>query len=121
MRKTALFALSLALCAFCFASGSRAQSTTGRLDFLARVTPTGARSEPVREFTFYILTKSYTEIVKEMEDKDPIPPRDEFIDTLKVSPELKAWLKEHEILDLTMPDVDKAITPDDVMHVPEFK
>jgi hypothetical protein len=121
MRKTALFALSLALCAFCFANGLRAQSPTGRLEFLARVTPTGARPEPVREFTFYILTKSYTEIVKEMEDKDPIPPRDEFIDTLKVSPELKAWLKEHEILDLTMPDVDKAITPDDVMHVPEFK
>jgi hypothetical protein len=121
MRKAALFTLSLALCAFCFAGASPAQSTTGRLEFLARVTPTAGRPEPVREFAFYLLTKSYTEIVKEMEEKDPVPARNEFIETLKVSPELKAWLKDHEILDLTMPDADKAITPEDVMHVPEFK
>lgn len=121
MRKTALFSLFSALCAFFFAGAAQAQSTTGTVEFLARVTPTAARPEPVRDFTFYILTKSYVEIVKEMEEKDPIPARNEFIDTLKVSPELKAWLKDHEILDLTMPDVDKAITPDDVMKVPEFK
>jgi hypothetical protein len=121
MRKVALFTLALALCAIFFAGASLAQSATGTIEFLARVTPTGARPEPVRDFTFYVLTKSYTEIVKEMEDKDPIPARNEFIETLKVSPELKAWLKDHEILDLTMPDVDKSITPEDVMRVPEFK
>jgi hypothetical protein len=121
MRKAALFTLSVALCDIFFAGASLAQSATGTIEFLARVTPTGARPEPVRDFTFYVLTKSYTEIVKEMEDKDPIPARNEFIETLKVSPELKAWLKDHEILDLTMPDVDKSITPEDVMHVPEFK
>jgi hypothetical protein len=121
MRKAALFTLSVALCAIFFAGASLAQSATGTIEFLARVTPTGARPEPVRDFTFYVLTKSYTEIVKEMEDRDPIPARNEFIETLKVSPELKAWLKDHEILDLTMPDVDKSITPEDVMHVPEFK
>jgi hypothetical protein len=121
MRKVTLFSLSLALCACCFTSASRAQSTTGTLEFLARVTPTGARPEPVRDFTFYVLTKGYTAIVKEMEEIDPIPARNEFIESLKVSPELKTWLKDHEILDLTMPDVDKAITPDDVMQVPEFK
>jgi hypothetical protein len=121
MRKAALFTLALVLCAFCFAGVSLAQSTSGTLEFLARVTPTAGRPEPVREFTFYVLTKSYTEIVKEMQEKDPVPARNEFIETLKVSPELKTWLKDHEILDLTMPDVDKAITPEDVMHVPEFK
>jgi hypothetical protein len=121
MRKVALFTLALAICDIFFAGASLAQSATGTIEFLARVTPTGARPEPVRDFTFYVLTKSYTEIVKEMEDKDPIPARNEFIETLKVSPELKAWLKDHEILDLTMPDVDKSITPEDVMHVPEFK
>jgi hypothetical protein len=121
MRRVALFILALAICDIFFAGASLAQSATGTIEFLARVTPTGARPEPVRDFTFYVLTKSYTEIVKEMEDKDPIPARNEFIETLKVSPELKAWLKDHEILDLTMPDVDKSITPEDVMHVPEFK
>jgi hypothetical protein len=121
MRKTAVYSLMLAQCALCFAGALRAQSNTGTLEFLARVTPTAARPEPVRQFTFYLLTKSYTEIVKEVEEKDPLPPRNEFIETLKISPELKSWLKEHEILDLTMPDVDKAISPEDVMHVPEFR
>lgn len=92
----------------------------GTLNFLARITPTSARPEPVRQFTFYILSKSYVEIAKEVESDDVVPPRDTFIDGLKVSPELKTWLKAHEILDLTMPWLDKALTPDDVLHTPEF-
>ncbi|HTT32191.1 MAG TPA: carboxypeptidase-like regulatory domain-containing protein, partial [Methylomirabilota bacterium] len=84
------------------------------------ITPTAARPEPVRQFTFYILTKSYTEIVKEAEEKDPVPQRDEFIDGLKVSPELRTWLKGHDVMDLTSPDVDKVISPDDIVNVPEF-
>jgi hypothetical protein len=120
MRKVAVFSIGLALRVLWFASASPAQTTTGSLEFMARITPTAARPEPVRQFTFYILTKSYSEIVKEVEEKDPIPPRNEFIDELKISPELRTWLKEHEIFDLTLPDVDKALTPDDIIHVPEF-
>ena len=72
------------------------------------------------QFTFYILTKSHSEIVKEVEEKDPIPPRDRFIDDLKVSPELRSWLKSHDTLDFTEPGFDKLLTPDDVLNVPEF-
>jgi len=110
----------VAMCALPFVSGARAQSDTGALDIAARITPTGARPEPVRQFTFYILTKSYSDIVKEVEEKDPIPPRDQFIEGLKISPELRAWLKGHEVLDLSQPDLDKLITPEDVLNVPEF-
>jgi hypothetical protein len=120
MRKLAIFPLGLVLCAFCFVGALPAQSETGTVEFIARVTPTAARPEPVRQFTFFILTKSYAEIVKEVEDKDPIPPRDQFIDGLKVSPELRTWLKEHDTLDLTSPDLDKLLSPDDIIHVPEF-
>jgi hypothetical protein len=120
MRKTAVFAFCTVLCAFCLGSASHAQTNPGTLEFVARVTPTAARPEPVRQFTFYILTKSYAEIVKEVEEKDPVPPRNEFIEGLKVSPELRAWLKDHDIFDLTLPDVDKAMTPDDIIHTPEF-
>jgi hypothetical protein len=49
-----------------------------------------------------------------------LPSRDEYIDTLKVSKELKVWLKAHDVLDLTMPDLDKSISPDDIIAVPEF-
>jgi uncharacterized protein YnzC (UPF0291/DUF896 family) len=74
----------------------------------------------VRQFTFYILTKSYQDIVKEIEEKDPVPPRDQFIDSLTVSPELKTWLKGYDTLDLTQPDLDKLLTPDNILNVPEF-
>ena len=97
-----------------------AKAVTGALEFSARITPTAARAEPVRQFTFYILTKSYTAIVKEAEEKDPAPARDEYIDGLKVSPELRAWLKAKDTLDLSAPDMDKRISPEDILGVPEF-
>ena len=120
MRKTALYDFNLLLWAFLFVSVAPAQTATGSLEFTARITPTAARPEPVRQFTFYILTRSYAEIVKEAEEKDPAPARDAFIDSLTVSPELRTWLKGHTTFDLASPDVDKLLSPDDILHVPEF-
>jgi hypothetical protein len=120
MRRALTRFISVLSCACLFTGAARAQSTTGSLDFGARITPTGARPEPVRQFTFYVLTKSYAEIVKEVEGENVVPPREKFIEGLKVSPELKEWLKVHEILDLTMPELDRLVTPDDIIHVPEF-
>jgi hypothetical protein len=120
MRKAAVITMVVAMCALALVSGSRAQSDSGAVEITARITPTGARPEPVRQFTFYILTKGYSDIVKEVEEKDPVPPRDQFIEGLKVSPQLRTWLKGHDILDLSQPDLDKLITPDDVLNVPEF-
>ena len=120
MRKAAVFIVGVALCALSFVSGARAQGNFGALEIAARITPTGARPEPVRQFTFYILTKSYADIVKEVEEKDPVPSRDQFIDGLKVSPELRTWLKGHDTLDLTEPELDKLLTPDDILGIPEF-
>ena len=79
MRKTTPWSIAFAVCVLWLASPASAQTTTGTLEFIARISPTAARPEPVRQFTFYILTKSYAEIVKEVEQKDPIPPREEFI------------------------------------------
>src|ERR1700740_934694 len=97
------------------AKGAATGAATGALEFSARITPTAARPEPVRQFMFYILTKSYTEIVKEAEARDPAPARDEFIDGLKVSPELRAWMKAKDTLDLSAPDMDKRISPEDIL------
>jgi len=74
----------------------------------------------VRQFTLYILTKSYGDIVKEVEGQDVLPTREEFIDNLKCTPQLKKWLKAHDEMDLTMPDFDKLVTPIEIMEVPEF-
>ena len=120
MRKTAYFVFGLLVAGLVSASAASLQTATGGLELSARITPTAARPEPVRQFTFYILTKSYTAIIKEVEEKDPPPERDGFIDGLTVSPELRAWLKGHDTLDLTSPELDKLLTPDDLIKVPEF-
>jgi hypothetical protein len=117
MRK--LFILA-GLLAFAFSSYAAAQSPTGSLEIVARVTPTAAKPEPVRDFTLYLLTKSYDEIVKELDERDGPPSREKFIDDLKLSPELREWLHKHDTMDLTLPGFDKLVTPEDVLHVPEF-
>jgi hypothetical protein len=99
---------------------SFAQGATGRLQVTARIAPTGGRPEPVRQFTFYVLTMSYAEILKQASAEYPLASRAEFIDELKISPELKAWMKKNDVIDLVAPDVDKLFTPDDIMEVPEF-
>jgi hypothetical protein len=116
----AILAVLLGSLVMSASSLAQTASDTGGLQLTARITPTAARPEPVRQFTFYILSKSYEAVSKEVEAGDAIPSRDKFIDNLKVSPELKEWLKGHQILDLTMPGLDKALTADDVLHVPEF-
>jgi len=116
MRRILLFVAALVV----LSEPNPAQNAKGTLDFTARVTPTAAKPEPVRDFTFYVLTKSYDEIVKEIDERDGPPVRDKFIEELKISPELRVWLHKHDVIDLTLPGVDKLLTPDDVLHVPEF-
>ena len=74
---------------FLIGASSFAQTAagTGGLQLTARITPTAARPEPVRQFTFYILSKSYEAVSKEVEAGDAIPSRDKFIDDLKISPD----------------------------------
>ena len=116
MKKILLF-----LAAFAALAGrAGAQSANGSLELIARVTPTAAKPEPVRDFTFYVLTKSYDDIVKEIDERDGPPAREKFIEGLKISTELRAWLQKHDVMDLTLPGADKLFTADDVLHVPEF-
>ena len=97
-----------------------AQSGTGSLALSAYVAPTGAAPEPVRQFTFYVLTKSYDDILKEVEQQDALPTRDQFIDKWHCSPELKKWMKEHDTINLSSPDIEQMLTTDNIMKIPEF-
>ncbi len=94
--------------------------TTGAIEFVARVTPTAARPEPVRQFTFYLLKKSYANIVREVEESDPVPDRDQFIASLSVSQQLKDWFKAHNLVDLTTPELDQILTGEEIISIPEF-
>jgi len=119
MRK--LIGILVGVCAiFAIGAGAQSPAEMGSLEFSAFVSPTAAKPEPVRDFTFYVLTKSFEDIKKEVEAKNVAPDREKFIEGLKLSPELRDWLKAHDVLDLTMPGLDKLLTPENVIHVPEF-
>jgi hypothetical protein len=120
MRKISPLCLALLLGCFAAARPAVSQSANGAIDLAARIAPTAARPEPVRQFTFYVLTKSYAEITKDVETQEVAPNREKFIDDLKVSPELKQWLEAHDAFDLTAPNMDQLVTPDDILHIPEF-
>ena len=74
---------------------SLSAQTTGSVEFSAQVAPTGGRPEPVRQLTFYLLRKSLDEVRSEASQVEPAPDLDPFVDGLKVSPELKMWMKKH--------------------------
>jgi hypothetical protein len=119
MRNFLRFILSIGAWAF-FAVSLPAQNGNGAVEITARITPTGARPEAVRQFALFVLTKSYADVIKEIEGQDVLPSKEKFIDSQKCSPELKKWMKTHDAIDLAAPDVEQLFTPDDVMNVPEF-
>src|SRR5579871_2479394 len=93
---------------------------TGRVDFVALVSPTGGQPEPVRQMTFYLLRKSVEDIRNEAANLIPGADLDPFIDGLDVSPELKAWMHKHHTVRLSGEEFTKSLTPDDIVAVPEF-
>jgi hypothetical protein len=100
---------------------AQAQSApAGSIEFSASVTPTDARPQPVRQFTFYLLRKSIADIHTEVQAADPPPQLDVFIDTLTVSPEMKAWMKKNHTVDLAGSDFTHNLAPQAILDVPEF-
>ncbi len=97
-----------------------AAQSTGRVEFTARVAPTGGRPEPVRQMTFYLLRKSLEDIRAEALQLAPAPDLDKFIDALDASPELKAWMKKHHSVQLSGEDFTKNLTSEEIMDIPEF-
>jgi hypothetical protein len=109
----------VAACAIAFPAPAAAQSA-GRVDFLARIAPTGGQPEPVRQLTFYLLRKSIDDIRAEALHVAPGADLDKFVDDLGVSPELKAWMKKHHSVRLTGDDFTKSLMPDEIVDTPEF-
>jgi hypothetical protein len=93
---------------------------TSRIEFDAHVAPTGGRPEPVRQMTFYLLSKSMDEVRSEALQLEPPPEFDKFVDSLKESPELKTWMKKRRSVELAGTEFTKSLTPDEIVDVPEF-
>jgi hypothetical protein len=92
----------------------------GSIEFTAYARPSEGQPEPVRGMNFYLLSKSLSDIRKEVENTEGIVDLDEFISKLSVSAELKEWMKKHRRVDLAGDDFVKEITAEDILDVPEF-
>jgi hypothetical protein len=111
----------LAWCAVTIVAGATTRApAAGSVVFFAQIRPSGARAEPVREMSFYLLRKSLDAVAKEAERTEPPANMDKFIDNLSVSAQLKAWMKKHHRADLAGPDFTKQLTGEDITNVPEF-
>jgi hypothetical protein len=70
--------------------------------------------------TFYLLSRSLSDIRNEIENADVTVDLDHFIAQLSVSAELKEWMKKHRRVDLAGSDFTKELTAQDILDVPEF-
>jgi hypothetical protein len=113
--------LSIFLLGLAMASASRTAAQDASIEFVARAIPSGGIEEPVRGFPFLLLSKSFVEIGKEAEAAYPKPDMDAFIAKLDVSPELKAWMKKNELVDISGENFTHRVHVDDIMNIPEFK
>jgi hypothetical protein len=102
------------------AGAGPATAQTGSVEFVARIRPSSGIAEPVRGLPFVLLRKSFADIRKEADASEPKPDLNEYIDKLKLSKELKDWMKKNKSVKLSGEDLTHQLTPKDIMNVPEF-
>jgi hypothetical protein len=112
-----LVSASLVLGAQCWAAQA---GGVGSVEFGAYVRPSEGQPEPVRGMTFYLLSRSLSDIRNEVENADAPVDLDHFIAQLSVSAELKEWMKKHRRVDLAGSDFIKELAAEDILDVPEF-
>ena len=81
---------------------------TGYLEIVTHLSPSGGHAEPAHGLTLYLLRKSYSAIVKEADAAEPLPKMDDYIAGLELTPQLKAWMVKHQIVELSGPAFPKA-------------
>ncbi len=115
----ALVASLLTLISWSSSAGS--SNSGGAIQFSVYVKPSGGQVvEPVRQLTFYLLSRSLSDIRKEVETINPPVDIDHFVAKLEVSPELKDWMTKHHRIDFVGNEFVQEVTPEDVVTVPEF-
>lgn len=123
MRNPRLLALACALGTLSILAARTASAqggATGSVQLNAYVRASQAQPEPVREMTFYLLSRSVSDIRKEVALADGVVDLDHFVAQLDVSAELKDWIRKHRRVNLLGSDFTKEVSPDDVVTVPEF-
>lgn len=68
----------------------------------------------------YLLRASLRSIEEQAQREIGLPDCEAFIESLDVSPELKAWMKRTGRFELRGEEFTRSLTPDDIMGIPEF-
>jgi hypothetical protein len=118
MKRVAFSAFLLAVAVVAGAPLAVAQS--GSIEFVARATPSGGLEEEVRGFPFFLLSKSFESVDKEVVATYPMPDMDAFIEKLEVSKPLKAWMKRNHRIKLSGEDFIQKLHVPEIMDIPEF-
>lgn len=116
MRRLILLGLALALLL-----PPSLPAQTGTIEFTVRATPSIGSAEPVRKQTFYLLRKSYSAIRQEAAELEPGPDLDKFVESLHLSPEMRAWMKRTRLLEFSGLEFFRQLSSDDIITVPEFR
>lgn len=113
--------LAAAAALFTASGAATAQSApAGTIDFFASGRPAAARPEPIRAMSFYLLRASLSDIRKEAAQSEHVTDMNQYIDSLSVTPQLKDWMKKHQMVDFVGQTFTKALTPDDIVAIPEY-
>jgi hypothetical protein len=120
VRNLSLLALACASLILTAQTAAAQASATSSVEFNAYIRASQAQPEPVRGMTFYLLSRSLSDIRKEVATTDGMVDLDHFVAQLDVSAELKDWISRHRRVDLAGTDFTKEVSPDDVVKVPEF-
>lgn len=110
--------LGLALAVLLASIAARAQ--TGTIEFTVVVTPASGHPEPAMRQMIYLLRHSFEETRKQAEVEEPKPDLDKYIDGLQLTKELKAWMKKAKTTTIIGEPFHNLLTPEDMVHVPEF-
>ena len=94
---------------------------TASLEIRVQATPTQGRPEKVMQHAFYLLRARLEAIETQARAQTPAPDLAAFVDGLKVSPELKEWMKENKTVTVQGDDFISSLKVDDVMDTPEFR
>lgn len=97
-----------------------AQTQAASITFKVQITPSAGIAEPVRGLPFFLLRKSFTAMQAAAEASVPRPSMDKFIDSLKFSKELIAWMHKNHTVTLTGEEFAKNLTPHEIIYIPEF-
>lgn len=95
-------------------------SSTGAIEFTVAASPSGGRPQPAPRLPVFLLSKSFSAIQDEAEKEVSQPDMKAFIDSLDVSPELKAWMQKKKTVRLSGPEFIRSLSTDDVMTIPEI-